>query len=69
MGRGLRARSALGSRQVRVRSARGGACTMCGWIGNIYLDSFSRDSPAFLNSTGLMYPSFEWSLKLLYQWT
>ena len=28
-----------------------------------------RLSPAFLNSTGLMYPSFECSLKLLYQWT
>lgn len=24
------------------------------WIGNTYLDSFSRNSPAFLNSTGLM---------------
>ena len=28
-----------------------------------------RLSPAFLNSTGLMYPSFECSLKLLYQCT
>ena len=28
-----------------------------------------RLSPASLNSTGLMYPSFECSLKLLYQWT
>lgn len=38
-------------------------------IGNPFLDKFQRARPAFLNSTGLMQPSVEWILKLLYQWT
>ncbi len=39
------------------------------WIGNTYLDGFDRISPAFLNSTGLMWPSVEWILKLLHRCT
>ena len=39
------------------------------WIGNTYLDDSGRDSPASLNSTGDMWPSVEWILKLLYQCT
>ena len=39
------------------------------WIGYIFLDDFGRTKPAFLNSTGVMYPSVECILKLLYQCT
>lgn len=39
------------------------------WIGNPFLDKFQRARPAFLNSTGLMQPSVEWILRLLYRWT
>ena len=39
------------------------------WIGYIFLDDFGRAKPAFLNSTGGMYPSVECILKLLYQCT
>ena len=38
-------------------------------IGYIFLDDFGRTKPAFLNSTGVMYPSVECILKLLYQCT
>lgn len=41
----------------------------CKWIGYIFLDDFGRTKPAFLNSTGVMYPSVECILKLLYQCT
>lgn len=45
-------------------------CPRCGsWIGYIFLDDFGRTKPAFLNSTGVMYPSVECILKLLYQCT
>ena len=30
-----------------------------GWIGYIFLDDLGRTRPAFLNSTGVMYPSVE----------
>ena len=39
------------------------------WIGYTYLDDSGRTKPAFLNSTGAMYPKVECSLKLLYQCT
>ena len=39
------------------------------WIGYIFLDDLGRTKPAFLNSTGVMYPSVECILKLLYQCT
>ena len=39
------------------------------WIGYIFLDDFGRTKPAFLNSTGVMYPSVECILKLLCQCT
>ena len=42
---------------------------MSKWIGYIFLDDFGRTKPAFLNSTGVMYPSVECILKLLYQCT
>lgn len=29
------------------------------WIGYIFLDDLGRTKPAFLNSTGVMYPSVE----------
>lgn len=35
------------------------------WICYIFLNSFQRDSPASLNSTGLMQPKVEWILVLL----
>ena len=39
------------------------------WIGYTYPDDSGRTSPAFLNSTGVMYPKVECSLKLLCQCT
>ena len=47
-----------------LRPARGAP-----WIGYTYLDDSGRTKPAFLNSTGAMYPKVECSLKLLYQCT
>ena len=51
--------------------ANGSLEAACGtlWIGYIFLDDFGRTKPAFLNSTGVMYPSVECILKLLYQCT
>ena len=43
--------------------------TIAKWIGYTYLDDSGRTKPAFLNSTGAMYPKVECSLKLLYQCT
>ncbi|WP_418922279.1 IS110 family transposase [Ellagibacter isourolithinifaciens] len=43
--------------------------TAADWIGYIFLDDFGRTKPAFLNSIGVMYPSVECILKLLYQCT
>lgn len=42
---------------------------MVDWIGYTYLDDSVRTNPAFLNSTGVMYPKVECSLKLLHQCT
>ena len=53
----------------RVRDAPEDACPRLLWIGYIFLDDFGRTKPAFLNSTGVMYPSVECILKLLYQCT
>ena len=39
------------------------------WIGYIFLDDPGRTEPAFLNSTGVMYPSVECILELLRQCT
>lgn len=50
-------------------SGRPGFNTLFAWIGYIFLDDFGRTKPAFLNSTGVMYPSVECILKLLYQCT
>lgn len=54
-----------GDIRVRIPKLRTGTF----WIGYIFLDDFGRTKPAFLNSTGVMYPSVECILKLLYQCT
>ena len=65
-------RYGLGTHEARVRAVdEWGAASewaVC-WIGYIFLDDFGRTKPAFLNSTGVMYPSVECILKLLYQCT
>ena len=54
----------VGTLTLRIPKLRSGS-----WIGYIFLDDFGRTKPAFLNSTGVMYPSVECILKLLYQCT
>lgn len=73
-------RNAHMSRRSFIAGAAGLGAALClgavgcsspakGWIGYIFLDDFGRTKPAFLNSTGVMYPSVECILKLLYQCT
>lgn len=62
-------RAAIQSGLDKGRSCRQMARDLGRWIGYIFLDDFGRTKPAFLNSTGVMYPSVECILKLLYQCT
>ena len=69
----LLARHGLRVRATTVMRCMRDAGSLCAeedrWIGYIFLDDFGRTKPAFLSSTGVMYPSVEWILKLLYQCT